>query len=140
MKLYSVYAKPDDARYGEAVFVPQAFSWPAFVFGGLWALTQRMWIVAAVMVAAWLALSALPYGMDFVASLGIALMAGMFAAELKAWSLRRRGYVEVGQATGADMEEAEIHFYMSPPETPAAAPEAFAKGSGADPLGLFERA
>jgi Protein of unknown function (DUF2628) len=140
MKLYSVYAKPGEVRFENAVFVPQAFSWPAFVFGGFWALANRMWIVAAVMLAAWLALSLVPNGMNVFASLGIAMMAGIFAAELKEWSLRRRGYVDVGQAAGSDVEEAEVLFYANLTGAPPPVPEAFAKSTGADPLGLFEQA
>jgi hypothetical protein len=136
MKLYSVYARPGDAHFESAVFVPHAFSWSAFVFTGFWALAQRMWIVAAVLFAA----SILPDNAAFVASLGTAVMAGMFAAELRQWSLRRRGFTEVGQAAGADLEEAEVLFYTNPPELPTFTSQVSGKTAGADPLGLFDQA
>jgi Protein of unknown function (DUF2628) len=140
MKLYSVYARPEDAAFEEAVFVAQEFSWPAFVFGGLWALANRMWIVAAVMLAGLALLSSLPEREGLFVSLGVAVLAGMFAPELKAWSLRRRGFAKVGQASGGDMEAAEIVFYANPPVAPPSAPRAVPTAPGADPLGLFEQA
>ena len=51
MKTYCIFAKPDDSAATSAVFVPDGFSWAVFVFTGLWALWNRMWFVAALVIA-----------------------------------------------------------------------------------------
>jgi Protein of unknown function (DUF2628) len=140
MKLYSVYARPDDAACERAVFVPQAFSWPAFVFGGFWALAHRMWIVGAILLAGWFAASALPYRFDAFASLALSLMAAIFASDLRGWSLKRRGYNDMGEVAASDLEEAEVRFYANLPARPTAAPAAPGSAPMTDPLGLFDPA
>ena len=48
MTTYSIYARPDDRGAADAIFLPDGFSWRAFVFTWIWALWNRMWIVAGL--------------------------------------------------------------------------------------------
>jgi Protein of unknown function (DUF2628) len=135
MTIYSAYAKPHDGSNEGAVFVPQSFSWAAFIFGGLWALAHRMWIVAAILLAGMIAASVLPDPFSALMQLALVLTAGIFAAELRGWSLRRGGYAEVGDVTASSFEEAELKFFLNRrrlPVEPASAGEIWT-----DTLGLF---
>ena len=52
MTLFTVQASgTDDAALARARFVGDRFSWPAFVFGWLWLLYQRLWLALLVWVA-----------------------------------------------------------------------------------------
>ena len=50
MAIYSIFRKAGAPR-DEAVFVKEGFSIAAFVLTFLWALWNRMWVVAAVILA-----------------------------------------------------------------------------------------
>jgi Protein of unknown function (DUF2628) len=129
MTIYSIYARPRDQAKEAAVFVPQSFSWAAFVFGGLWALAHRMWIVGAILLAGMIAGGALPYPFGALLQLSVAIFTGIFAAELRGWSLGRAGFVEAGEVPAATMEEAEAKYF--------ARHRAVATETWTDTLGLF---
>ena len=136
MTTYAVYAKPDDTL--NAVFVADRFSWGAFVFTTFWALWNCMWIVAAVLLAL-LALSyALPVALQFVFSTCLSFLLGFHGNDLLCWSLARRGYAEIGLATGGNLEAAELNFYsgfeVAGPEQP---PIPLLSVASHEPLGLF---
>lgn len=49
MKIYTVYLKPSkDNPYEDAVFIPEGFSFAAFLFTGFWALTKKCWLLAVL--------------------------------------------------------------------------------------------
>jgi Protein of unknown function (DUF2628) len=109
MATYAVYARPDDPL--NAVFVAENFSWGAFVFTTFWALWNRMWIVAVVLFALLAMSSALPIPLQFVFSTCLSFLLGFHGNDLLGWSLARRGYAEIGLATGGNLEAAELNFY-----------------------------
>ena len=51
MKIYTVYTHPDKDIDQKPVFVREGFSFGAFVFGALWALYHRLWLVFLLIVA-----------------------------------------------------------------------------------------
>ena len=54
MRMYEVLERTVDPRKGAAgdfVLVKEGFCWPALLFGPLWALYHRMWVVAAGLVS-----------------------------------------------------------------------------------------
>jgi hypothetical protein len=75
---------------------------------------------------------------------GINVIIGFMGNDLYRWTLRRRGYVDVGPAAGADRDEAELRFFLSlPTSEPAPPPVAAslpAQSGYRDALGLFEPA
>ena len=117
MTTYSIYAKPNDAA--GAVFLPDSFSWGAFVFTWVWALWNRMWIVAMLVVSVMFIASALPPVPQFLLALGVNFVMGLHGNDLLGWSLTRRRYSEIGLSNGGSMEEAELRFYAGGVETPA---------------------
>jgi len=111
MRTYTVHDRPGsvgDDR--DAVAVKEGFSWPAFVFTGLWALWHRLWRVFVIMTAGFAALEGAVYlaGADpiTVAAAGLAygLIVGFGANDWRRAGLARRGWRQAGlvAATGAD--------------------------------------
>lgn len=118
MTTYSIYAKPNDAMAAEAIFLPDKFSLGAFVFTWVWALWNRMWIVATLVLSLMLIASALPTVPQFLLSLGVSLVMGLHGNDLLGWSLTRRRYSEIGLSNGGSMEEAELRFYADGVDAP----------------------
>ena len=134
MKTYSIYAKENDTAAADAIFLSDGFSWGAFVFTWVWALWNRMWIVAVLALAAMAVASALPPLQEIVLALAINILMGLHGNELLGWSLARRGLAEVGLSQGSSLEEAELRFYSGETKTsamPASTPVDH------DTLGLF---
>jgi hypothetical protein len=134
MTTYSIYAKPNDPMAAEAVFLPDSFSWGAFVFTWAWALWNRMWIVAALVVSLMFIASVLPAVPQFLLALAVNIVMGLHGNDLLGWSLTRRKYAEIALSNGGSLEEAEMRFYaegIHVPETASPMPVSH------DVLGLF---
>jgi hypothetical protein len=107
---------PDAQNY---VFVRDGFYFWAFLLAPLWMLAQRIWLVLAgyIVVAGGLGAFVMAAGAsDFVAGLIgflIGLLVGLEAATLRRFTLRRRGWKDVGVVSGDDLEAAERRFFGS---------------------------
>jgi hypothetical protein len=119
MTTYSIYAKPNDAKAAEAIFLPDSFSWGAFVFTWVWALWNRMWIVAALVLLVMFIASALSTVPQFLLALGVNIIMGLYGNDLLGWSLTRRGLSEIALSNGGSLEEAELRFYADGVDAPA---------------------
>ena len=122
MSIYTVHepplragaAAPEPERY---VFVRDGFSFWAFLFGPLWMLRYRMWLVFVLYVVTALALEglvAVASGSDaWVAAIGflIALWVGLEAGTLRRFTLHHRGWKDVSVISGEDCEAAERRFF-----------------------------
>jgi hypothetical protein len=107
---------PDDLY----VLVKDGFSWPAFFFGPLWALSHRMWVVGALLIAALIAIGMVPAVMsdagDAIASwlsLSLAVLLGFHGNDLRQWSLERSGYELSAIVSGFDLTDAERRLFAS---------------------------
>jgi len=139
------------------VFVRDGFSFWAFLLAPLWMLWHRMWLVLAGYVVVVVALEALlvvfgaaPSAVSVVGLL-ISLLIGLEASTLRRFTLRRRGWANVGVVSGDDVEDAERRFFdawlrQSSPRRAAAAPPASMASAtapmprapqSADVIGLF---
>jgi Protein of unknown function (DUF2628) len=152
LKKYEV--APDPERFA---FVRDGFSFWAFLFGPLWMLWHRMWLVLLgyVVVAV-----AMQVGLRFVGASGggsafaafmLALLVGLEAGTLRRFTLGRRRWRNVGTIVGGNRETVEQRFFDSwvhgetiVPVSPAAsrpsAPAAPAQRGttpGPDVIGLF---
>ena len=116
MTTYSIYAKPNDTA--EAIFLPDSFSWSAFVFTWVWALWNRMWIVAVLVMSVMFIASTLPSVPQFLLALGVNIFMGLHGNDLLGWSLTRSKYAEIGLSNGGSMEEAELRFYADGVDVP----------------------
>jgi hypothetical protein len=104
---------PDPERF---VFVRDGFSFWALLFGPVWMLRHRMWLVLigymAMMagIAALLQFSGLARVGPTVWTL-LALLIGFEAGTLRRFTLRRRGFNNIGVVVGDDLELAERRFF-----------------------------
>ena len=122
MATYTVHEPPlredesatDPERF---VFVRDGFYIWAFVLTPLWMLRHRLWLVllgyvlltVAINVA--LALTGAAMAVAFVVGGLVSLLVGFEAASLRRWTLRRRGWANVGVVVGDDVETAERRFF-----------------------------
>lgn len=126
-QLYTAYVRPavvhDD---GALTLIKDGFNWPAFLLAVPWALWHRMWIVAAALIAAQVVLGLLPglvglgETVSAVLSMGLAVAVGLTGADLRDWSLRRRGFVAADVVVAENREMAERRFLESRPQLTAA--------------------
>ena len=145
MAIYSIYHRRGDAP-DRAVFVKEGFSGPALVFTVFWALWQRMWIVAALMLCLIAAVTVLAewsgIAEDVIAivNLAIGLIIGLEAATIRGWSLLRSGFAETGVVQAATLEEAELKYYFGQKTEiamTASTPPKLRASEHGEPLGLF---
>jgi hypothetical protein len=119
MAIYTVH-RVNPAHEGgkaEAVFVKEAFAWPAFFFTGFWALWNKMWFIGIALIATELALDSglAALGIDaFVRGavlLSYLLIVGFFANDWRRHSLKSKGYASIGLVSGESREAAARRYY-----------------------------
>ncbi len=123
MGVYTVHEPPqretDALRHTERfVFVRDGFSIPAFLFGPLWMLRHRMWLV---LILYFVINAAITVGLGFVVGghagamvlIGffLALLIGIEASSLRRWTLARRGWHALAVVVGDGLEDAERRFF-----------------------------
>ena len=120
MTVYTVHEPPtptaatDPERFR---FVRDGFYLWAFLLTPLWLLWHRLWLVftlyaggMAVLFGALWALGASP-GVRLLVLALVSLLIGMEAGSLKRWTLRRRGWNDLGVVVATDLESAERRFF-----------------------------
>jgi hypothetical protein len=157
MATYTVHEPP--ARAGQAasdpdrfVFVRDGFYFWAFLFGPLWMLWRRLWLVLLLYVVA---IAVTHVGIWALGASGstrlivnflIALLVGFEAGTLWRWTLSRRGWNSIGVVVAPNLEAAERRFFDAylthrPPPPPAAATPALQPARMPPPapevIGLF---
>jgi hypothetical protein len=134
------------------IFLPERFSLPAFLFGPLWMIWRRLWVVLIIYLVGlgliayalrvlginWMAV-ALVFGL-------IQLLVGLDATSLVRWTRLRHGWRECGIVIADDLDMAERRFFDNrtalraparPSPAPAAGPGPAAQTSNPDIIGLF---
>lgn len=99
-QIYTVHINPSKSNAMEkAVFVREGFNIFAFIFVILWALYQRMWLVVLGMVVISVLFASVEEA-KLLDKLSIAtlqltfqVIVGLYANDLRRWSLARRGYI-----------------------------------------------
>lgn len=120
MTVYSIHVR-DTGLNPDLALVKDGFSWPAAIFGFLWALVLGAWDVALVLLALQIVAGlALPMLIGdgaalSVAQLGVSVLIGLVANELRRWSLDRHGMHEEAIVTAHDKEEAERRYLDANP-------------------------
>lgn len=118
MRIYTVQQGPDPRAAGDDLeFVREGFSWGALVFTVIWPLYHGLWLVFVIVLAASLLLSGATvvlgfsdFGRDAV-WLAAMLLFAFEANNLRRWTLRRRGWRDVGVVTGETLSNAERRFF-----------------------------
>lgn len=141
MAIYTVLEAPNrDPR--RTRFVPEGFSAWAFVFTVFWALWHRMWVVAAILFAFWVAMSlAVTQGglnplVAAAIEFGVALIFGFEARRLQVMSSLRSGHVEAGEVSGSTLAAAELAYFAARGTGVSRGPRTLPRASE-DHLGLF---
>jgi Protein of unknown function (DUF2628) len=152
MAVYTVHEPPpkpyeqtsDPERFD---FVRDGFSFWAFLFGPLWMLRHRMWLVLLGYVAASAALeiifSLLGTGASarLVIGLLLAILIGVESATLRRFTLGRRGWTNLGVIVADDLEAAERRFFdvwvKSGGAAPRTAEQSRQAAAAPDVIGLF---
>ncbi|MHA1567538.1 MAG: DUF2628 domain-containing protein [Alphaproteobacteria bacterium] len=126
MRLFSVHLQVwSAAADGEAQFVREGFCWPAFFFPTLWALSNRLWVLAAALLTAQLALALLIAFLvaDPVAPIvliaSLRLLIGLSASDWRRWFLTRVGLIETAIVAAPDRVAAERRFFAGHHAGPA---------------------
>ncbi|APH60579.1 Hypothetical protein GbCGDNIH7_2234 [Granulibacter bethesdensis] len=108
MTIWTVHF-PDVATKGNALprVIPEQFSIPASLLGPLWLGMRQAVLPAMILLAGWMLLIAfLPslwWGPVFV---GLMVAQGLFAQDLRRWSLTLSGYRLAGVVAAADIDTA----------------------------------
>lgn len=145
MAVYTVHRKPD-APSDNVTMVPEGFNFSAFLFTVLWALWNRLWVLACVIAVVLVAVATLPiyFGLSAalaaVMQLAASLLFGFEANDLSRFALARSGYERIAMVSGSSLAEAELRYFAERPKTSApggstteSAPSRYAH----DTLGLF---
>lgn len=119
LRIYTVHIKPEAKGSGvdKLRFVPEGFSWMAFLFSTLWLLYHRLWLAAGVLVAVNIATALLVERMGLdetsmgVLQFGVQLWIGYHAHDLLRSKLRRSGYITLALVSGENEMRAEQRFF-----------------------------
>ena len=120
MSTYTVHEPPQGATAADTarfVFVRDGFSFWAFLFGSLWMLWHRMWLVLLGYIVMFgglaILLRAAGASGSVVAFIGLLLsfLVGLEAGTLRRFTLGRRGWHNVGVVSGDNVEHAERRFF-----------------------------
>jgi hypothetical protein len=131
MAAYAVFEPPMRGRSAAEhadrfVFMREGFSFWAFLFGVLWIIWRRLWLVLIIYVAL---VGLLQYGLMLLGispsartavTVLIHLLLGMEAATLRRWTMVRRGWRDWGVVIADDVETAERNGASSMQDRPAA--------------------
>jgi len=104
-----------------AEFVREGFNKWALLFTWIWALSAGLWIPAAILFAAEIALALAleAVGLDvrgqLVASTGWHVMVGFMAEDLRRWSLRLRGFALADVVAAESLAAAERRYFEHNP-------------------------
>ena len=156
MTVYTVHEPRTRRSKGDAdpdrfVFVRDGFHFWAFVFGPLWLLWHRLWLVLLIYVVATSAVQAALWALGvsaavkFTVGMLIALLVGFEAASLRRWTYARRRWSSLGLVVAPNLEAAEHRFFATwvtrdpppPPQTPVAPAGSWMPPSAPQVLGLF---
>jgi hypothetical protein len=123
MHIYTIHEHgdtPPGERDPHAVFVREGFSLFALLFSILWFMFHRMWRETVLIAVAITLIFVIAIGGDLgtiggnalrmVFSLGVAV----FAHDIWRAALARRGFREVGVASGSNVEEAALEYLLRP--------------------------
>lgn len=118
MRIYTVQQGPDPRAAGDDLeFVRDGFSWGALLFTVVWPLYHGLWLVFVIVLALSALLGAAMSVADFsdfgrsAVWLAAALIFSFEANDLRHWTLRRRGWRDVGVAAGRTLSDAEHRFF-----------------------------
>lgn len=123
MRVYTVHIrKPTVDIVHDVIFVREGFNWCAFLFSALWALVNRLWLVAmglllleSILQAAFVVVK-VDVSIQLLIGVGLAILFGFFANDFRRWNLSRRHYAETDVIVAENEMAAERRFWERRPE------------------------
>lgn len=116
--IFTVHARSwSPAGDGDAVFVREGFSWPAFIFGPIWALWFGMWktaillLVLSIVVSGILVVVGITEAGELAVILALQTLMGLWGNDWRRYVLGRSDYVERGVVSGRKLADAEHHYF-----------------------------
>ena len=129
MNVYSIHVRGNSRdndnkknQVAKLVLVKDGYSLAATIFGPLWALVLGLWETAIIIFVFYtlmgFLISELIDGTNAVmaAQVGVAILIGIVANELRRWNLDRRGFEERDTVLGSDAADAERRFFEANPD------------------------
>ncbi len=124
MSVYTVHEPPQRGADALAaaerfIFVRDGFYWWAFLLTPFWMLRHRLWLVLVIYLVVIAGLDTALHRIGAsafvitVVGLLISLLVGFEAGTLRRFTLRRRGWKNLGIVSGDDLEDAERRFFDS---------------------------
>ena len=117
-KIYTVHVKAGEPRALEApIFVCEGFSFWAFMFGPVWAIYHRLWLVALVLfaVAALFGAASEKQWLDepslAVLQIAIGVIVGYHAHDWRRAKLAKRGYIMTDVVASDALLRAQQRFF-----------------------------
>lgn len=137
LAVYTYHLKPGVTALEDAVAVKEGFSWPAYMFTGLWMVVHGLWLwlfaVAAVTAAIGILVGAQLLDPIIALAMLVAMqiLIGCHGNDWRRMRLDAKGYAMSGVAAAVDRAEADRRFFERvlnggdalppPPAAPAAA-------------------
>jgi hypothetical protein len=121
MRVYTVHVPPFSSREPDPILIKEGFSWPALLFGPLWSLASRLWLVTVGLVVVLVALGAVLDALavddlvETVVSLAVAVLIGAHGNDWRRRALARRGYREAGVVAARSIDEALARYLDAEP-------------------------
>lgn len=120
MHIYTAHVNPDEPHpYEQPQFVREGFNWYAFLFGALWAIYHRLWLLLALIVAMEFALAALVRAYDLsvltlaIMQLGLRVWVAFEAGDFLRAKLKKQGFITSDVVTGETRLAAEQRFFSA---------------------------
>lgn len=119
LRIYTVHLKPDKENTIEQLrFVSEGFNFYAFIFTLFWALYQRMWRFAGIILllnailflATWQIEAIGPVTVR-ICQIGLQLWVGLVANDFMRAHLKRQGFITYALVSGENELRAEQRFF-----------------------------
>lgn len=117
LNTYHIFVRENEAHAYETLeTVQDRFNWLAFLFPFFWALYHRIWWLAALSIGVIVGLELLVQQALLtettvaIITLGLQLLVGFEAADIRTHQLNERGYHFAGIVTGHNEVEAQQRF------------------------------
>lgn len=118
MRIFTVHIKPELENANEkTVFIPEGFSWKALIFGVVWTLYYRLWLVSIVILA-------LSYGLMYagehgylnevsaiILQIALSLYVGFSANDWRRDKLARLGFITSEVVASNSKMGAELRYF-----------------------------
>ncbi len=107
---------PDPSRF---TFVRDGFYVWGFLLSVLWMLRHRLWLVAVLFVAlsvlieVGLRYAGIAAGVRSLVMVALAFLVGLEGSTLRRWTLKRRGFTNVGVVVADNQDDAERRFFVN---------------------------